>query len=154
MAPGDHRGFRPAGWIEAGRERMDAMRPFAERNRLSMIQLACQWNLAHAPVACVAPTLIQEVGPASRSIEDKRSELATLPAQGVLLPGAALRKDGNQDVVFVLQDGRARRRAVQLGGGGGGGLRQVLTGVRPGEVVIIDAPADLADGAAVSESRS
>jgi RND family efflux transporter MFP subunit len=75
-------------------------------------------------------------------------------AQGVLLPGAALRKDGNQDVVFVLQDGRARRRAVQLGGGGGGALRQVLTGVRPGEVVIIDAPADLADGAAVSESRS
>jgi spermidine synthase len=54
----------------------------------------------------------------------------------------------------VLQDGRARRRAVQLGGGGGGALRQVLTGVRPGEVVIIDAPADLADGAAVSESRS
>ena len=29
-----------------------------------MIQLACQWNLAHGPVACVAPTLIQEVGPA------------------------------------------------------------------------------------------
>jgi hypothetical protein len=76
------------------------------------------------------------------------------PAQGVLLPGAALRKDGNQDVVFVLQDGRARRRAVQLGGGGGGGLRQVLSGVSPGELVIVDAPADLSDGAAVSESRS
>jgi hypothetical protein len=56
------------------------MRPFAERHGLSMIQLACQWNLAHAPVACVAPTLIQEVGPVSRPIEDKRSELATLPA--------------------------------------------------------------------------
>ena len=79
------------------------------------------------------------------------------PAQGVLLPGAALRKDGNQDVVFVLQDGRARRRAVQLGGGGGGGgggLRQVLAGVRPGEAVIVDAPANLSDGAAVTESRS
>ena len=78
------------------------------------------------------------------------------PAQGVLLPGAALRKDGNQDVVFVLQDGRAHRRAVQLGGGagGGGGLRQVLAGVRPGEAVIVDAPANLSDGAAVTESRS
>ena len=27
-----------------------------------MLQLACQWNLAHAPVRCVAPTLIQEAG--------------------------------------------------------------------------------------------
>jgi aryl-alcohol dehydrogenase-like predicted oxidoreductase len=79
MAKGDHRGFRPAGWIEAGRERIEAMRPIAERHGLSMIQLACQWNLAHQAVACVAPTLIQEVGPDARSIEDKRAELAALP---------------------------------------------------------------------------
>jgi aryl-alcohol dehydrogenase-like predicted oxidoreductase len=84
LARGDHRGFRPAGWIEAGRERMAAMRPIAERRGLSMIQLACQWNLAHAPVACVAPTLIQEVGPAARPIEDKRAELAALPRQLLL----------------------------------------------------------------------
>jgi aryl-alcohol dehydrogenase-like predicted oxidoreductase len=81
LAPGDHRGFRPPGWIEAGRERMDAMRPIAARGGLSMIQLACQWNLAHPAVACVAPTLIQEVGPAARSVEDKRAELARLPAE-------------------------------------------------------------------------
>ncbi|HET8978007.1 MAG TPA: aldo/keto reductase, partial [Solirubrobacteraceae bacterium] len=80
LARGDHRGFRPAGWIEAGRARIDAMRPIAQRAELTMIQLACQWNLAHAPVACVAPTLIQEVGPAARPIEDKRAELAALPA--------------------------------------------------------------------------
>ena len=43
----DHRGFRPPGWIEAGRERLEAMRPIAERAGLTMIQLACQWNLAH-----------------------------------------------------------------------------------------------------------
>jgi aryl-alcohol dehydrogenase-like predicted oxidoreductase len=80
LARGDHRGFRPAGWIEAGRERMEPMRPIAQRADLSMIQLACQWNLAHGPVACCAPTLIQEVGPAARSLEDKRAELAALPA--------------------------------------------------------------------------
>ncbi|HWD76690.1 MAG TPA: aldo/keto reductase [Solirubrobacteraceae bacterium] len=79
LARGDHRGFRPAGWIEAGRERLDGMRPIAERAGLTMIQLASQWNLAHDPVACVAPTLIQEVGPAARRIEDKRAELAALP---------------------------------------------------------------------------
>jgi aryl-alcohol dehydrogenase-like predicted oxidoreductase len=81
LAPGDHRGFRPQGWLEAGRERMDRMRPIAERHDLSMIQLACQWNLAHEPVACVAPTLVQEVGPAARTVEDKRAELATLPGE-------------------------------------------------------------------------
>jgi aryl-alcohol dehydrogenase-like predicted oxidoreductase len=79
LAKGDHRGFRPAGWIEAGRERMEPMRPIAERADLTMIQLACQWNLAHPPVACTAPTLIQEVGPKARTIEDKRAELAALP---------------------------------------------------------------------------
>ena len=81
LAPRDHRGFRPAGWIEAGRDRLEQMRPIAERAGLTMIQLACQWNLAHAPVRCVAPTLIQEAGTQARSIEDKRAELAALPPE-------------------------------------------------------------------------
>jgi aryl-alcohol dehydrogenase-like predicted oxidoreductase len=80
LAPHDHRAFRPAGWIEAGRERMDSMRPIAERVGLTMIQLACQWNLSHDAVACAVPTLIQELGPGSRAIEDKRAELAALPS--------------------------------------------------------------------------
>ena len=81
LARGDHRGFRPAGWIEAGLDRLQGMRPIADRAGLTMIQLACQWNLAHGPVACVAPTLIQEVGPAAKRIEDKRAELAALPGE-------------------------------------------------------------------------
>ena len=79
--PGDHRGFRPAGWIEAGREKLERIRPIAERTGLTPIQLACQWNLAHTAVASVVPTLIQEVGPSARSIEEKRAELATLPRE-------------------------------------------------------------------------
>ncbi|MBV9309316.1 MAG: aldo/keto reductase [Solirubrobacterales bacterium] len=86
LAQGDHRGFRPAGWIEAGRERLDAMRPIAQRHELSMIQLACQWNLAHEPVACVAPTVIQEVGQHARPVEEKRAELASLPRELRLSP--------------------------------------------------------------------
>jgi aryl-alcohol dehydrogenase-like predicted oxidoreductase len=81
---GDHRSFRPAGWIEGGRAKLDAMRPIAERHGLTLLQLACQWNLAQAPVACVAPTLIQEPGPDARPIEDKRAELAALDATPVL----------------------------------------------------------------------
>ena len=86
LLPQDHRNFRPAGWIEAGRERLDAIRPIAERAGLTTIQLACQWNLAHEAVRCVVPTLIQEAGPAARPVEDKRAELAALPGEGRLSP--------------------------------------------------------------------
>jgi hypothetical protein len=51
-----------------------------------MIQLACQWNLAHAAVACVVPTLIQETGPDARSVESKRAEVASLPSEIRLSP--------------------------------------------------------------------
>ena len=81
---GDHRGFRPAGWVEAGREKLDALRPLARRHGLTPLQLACTWNLAHASVRCVAPTLIQEAGPGAKPIERKRAELASVPAESPL----------------------------------------------------------------------
>jgi aryl-alcohol dehydrogenase-like predicted oxidoreductase len=76
----DHRGFRPAGWVEAGRTKLDRMRPVAERHGLTMLQLACHWNLQHAAVRCVAPTLIQESGPDAKPVEAKRAELAAVRA--------------------------------------------------------------------------
>ena len=80
FAEWDHRKFRPAGWVERGNEKLEQMRPYAERHGLSMLQLACAWNLAHSPVRCVAPTLIQEAGAGARMIEEKRAELAALPS--------------------------------------------------------------------------
>jgi aryl-alcohol dehydrogenase-like predicted oxidoreductase len=77
----DHRSFRPAGWIEAGWEKLQRLRPYAEEAGLTPMGLACQWNLAHPAVACCAPTLIQEAGPAARPIEEKRAELAAVPAE-------------------------------------------------------------------------
>jgi aryl-alcohol dehydrogenase-like predicted oxidoreductase len=84
LRAGDHRSFRPAGWVEAGREKLERMRPIAARNGLSMIQLASQWDLAHPQVQCVAPTLIQEAGGDARPVESKRAELAATPAEVVL----------------------------------------------------------------------
>ncbi len=81
LAEGDHRAFRPEGWIEAGLEKLEQVLPFAERARLTPIQLACQWNLAHPAVECVVPTLIQEAHPEACPIEAKRVELAALPAE-------------------------------------------------------------------------
>jgi len=79
FAPNDHRCFRPSGWVEAGNEKLDKMRPIARRHGLSMLQLACAWNLAHPAVKCVVPTLIQEPEPAGKTIEQKLDELAALP---------------------------------------------------------------------------
>jgi len=81
LAKGDHRAFRPEGWIEAGLEKLEQVLPFAERAGLAPIQLACQWNLAHPAVECVVPTLIQETGSEARTIEQQRAELAALPAE-------------------------------------------------------------------------
>jgi aryl-alcohol dehydrogenase-like predicted oxidoreductase len=79
LPQGDHRSFRPEGWVEEGLAKLERLRPIAERAGLTPMQLACQWNLAHPSVACVVPTLIQELGERARPIEEKRSELASLP---------------------------------------------------------------------------
>ena len=76
----DHRNYRPQGWVEAGREKMEAMRGHARRRRLTMLQLACLWNLSQDPVRTVVPTLIQEAGQGCKSIEEKLEELARLPS--------------------------------------------------------------------------
>jgi aryl-alcohol dehydrogenase-like predicted oxidoreductase len=81
----DHRKFRPSGWVQAGREKLELMRPYAERHGVSMLQLACLWNLAQPAVRCVAPSLIQESGAGARAIEDKRAELAALSSIDVRL---------------------------------------------------------------------
>ncbi|MFT5191186.1 MAG: aryl-alcohol dehydrogenase-like predicted oxidoreductase [Verrucomicrobiales bacterium] len=75
----DHRKFRAAGWVEVGVANIDIMRPIAEAHGLSMIQLASLWNLSQSPVKSVIPTMIQEPGESSKSVETKISELAKLP---------------------------------------------------------------------------
>ena len=103
----DHRTFRPAGWVEAGWERMQRMRPIAERHGLTMLQLACAWNLAHESVAAVVPTLIQEAGHEAKPIEAKRAELAVVPAGVPLTPEEveAIRAVGDNTGSMVLKGG-------------------------------------------------
>jgi hypothetical protein len=89
------------------------MRPYAERHGLTMLQLACLWNLAQPAVRCVAPTLIQEIGsPADpahpRPVEDKRAELAAVAGLGpVISPEeiAELRKIGDNTGSMALKGG-------------------------------------------------
>ncbi|HEX4186519.1 MAG TPA: aldo/keto reductase [Solirubrobacteraceae bacterium] len=105
FAEHDHRRFRPEGWEREGRERLERMRPYAERHGLTMLQLACAWNLAQPAVRCVAPTLIQESGAGARPIEDKRAELAAVTAAPVLDAAelAAIREIGENIGCMALK---------------------------------------------------
>jgi RND family efflux transporter MFP subunit len=71
---------------------------------------------------------------------------------GVLVPKEAVRSDNGQDQVFVFSDGKAQRRPVTLGGNVGES-RQVRSGVSAGESVILDPPAGLKDGAAITLAK-
>jgi RND family efflux transporter MFP subunit len=65
--------------------------------------------------------------------------------RGALVPAGALREDAGKDVLYLVRDGRAGRRAVTLGGSLGES-RQVLAGVSVGDTVIVDPPESLRDG--------
>ena len=85
--------------------------------------------------------------------ERKPAEPDARPPKGVLVPATALHRDGDRDFLFVLKDGKARRREVTLGSSFGNS-RQVESGVSPGEAVIVDAPPELKDDAAVTAAGS
>ncbi len=78
--PGDHRTFRPEGWVEHGMQKVERMRSLAEKYNLTLSQFACLWNLAQKPVRSVVPTFIQEAGASARPIQDKIDEIASMPA--------------------------------------------------------------------------
>jgi len=79
FGPHDHRGFRPAGWVEAAQAKVEDLRAIAAKHNITLLQLACLWNLSQPPVQSVIPTLIQETGPDAKPIEAKADELAALP---------------------------------------------------------------------------
>jgi HlyD family secretion protein len=66
----------------------------------------------------------------------------------VLVPKGSIRSLDGRDVVFVVQNGRAERRAVTVGLAQDNDL-VLNAGVAAGESVIVDSPAGLADGVRV-----
>lgn len=83
---GDHRTYRPDGWVDHAYEKIGPMQEIADRHGLTLLQLACQWNLAQPAVSCVVPTIIQEAGESAKDVEEKVTELARLPDELRLKP--------------------------------------------------------------------
>ncbi len=108
--PGDHRSYRPEGWIERGWDKMQGMREVADHYGLSMIQFASAWNLSQEPVKCVVPTVIQEAGDHAVPIEDKIRDYAALPSEVRLTPEEvdAIRSLGDNTGCMTLKGASSR----------------------------------------------
>jgi RND family efflux transporter MFP subunit len=96
------------------------------------------------------PRIVPDMGVRVSFLEEKKPapQAQQQAPRGVLVPGGALRKDGDKDIVFVVKEGKAQRRAVSVGGNVGES-RQLLAGVAAGETVVLEAPPELKDGAKV-----
>ena len=93
--------------------------------------------------------IVPDMGVRVSFLEQKKPAAQAQQApRGVLVPTAALKKDGDKDIVYVVKQQVAQRRAVSLGGSIGD-AREVLAGLVAGDSVVVDAPADLKDGARV-----
>ncbi|MBI4886220.1 MAG: efflux RND transporter periplasmic adaptor subunit [Acidobacteria bacterium] len=67
----------------------------------------------------------------------------------VLVPAAALVREGEETAVFVAAGDKAERRAVTIGLTDGMHV-EIVSGIKAGESVIVDGQAGLPDGAAIS----
>ncbi len=81
-----------------------------------------------------------------------QAEEASARLGGVVVPRRAVRQNEGHEVGFVVEEGRAERRAVKVSEGMGEEAI-IVSGLAAGERVVVDGPDDLADGDAVEEVR-
>ena len=96
------------------------------------------------------PRILPDMG-VKVAFQDVKGEDA-VPESQIVVPAQAVRREGGQDIVFVLRDGHVERRAVTLGETQSDRV-VVAAGVRAGERVVVESPDALSDGAAVNEKR-
>jgi len=77
--PGDHRAYRPQGWVEQGLEKSARMLPIVEKYHLTPLQVASIWNLSQPMVESVVPSFFQETADCGHGIDDQIREFAALP---------------------------------------------------------------------------
>lgn len=70
----------------------------------------------------------------------------------LIVPKSAIRSQDGRDVVLVVKNGRAERRAVAVNSVAGEEA-VIGAGVAAGEIVVTDSPAGLADGVKVKEAK-
>jgi multidrug efflux pump subunit AcrA (membrane-fusion protein) len=77
-----------------------------------------------------------------------RVRFAGEPRSGLFVPASALVRQGQVTTAFVVDGDTARLRLVRIAEGHEKNV-EVLAGLQPGEIVVVNPPPDLADGRAV-----
>jgi HlyD family secretion protein len=100
------------------------------------------------------PRLLPDMGVKVTFLKVQAPVMSSTPVAPTLwVPTTAIRREGGaQPYVLVAAGGKAVRRNVQVGRASGSHT-QVTSGVVAGDRVIVDAPATLADGMSIEESR-
>ena len=95
------------------------------------------------------PRILPDMGVNVAFLELGQATATVAAAPRVWMPSAAVRRDGEQAVVFVTQGETVERRPVSLGVENGDDV-EVLAGVTAGSRVVVAGPADLTGGARVT----
>ena len=91
------------------------------------------------------PRILPDMGVKVSFLREEDPEAEARPAARVLVPKAAVRSVDGRSVVFVVHDERVERRAIRAGNETGDQI-EVVSGVSPGERVVIEGPDTLKDG--------
>jgi RND family efflux transporter MFP subunit len=95
------------------------------------------------------PRILPDMG-AKVAFQERAADGEVARAE-LLVPDRAVRRVEGREIVWVVDEGRVQRRAVSLGAKLSGEI-VVLSGVSAGERVIVEGPAELADGDPVKET--
>lgn len=72
--------------------------------------------------------------------------------RAIVVPKSAVRREGDRDVAWVVQNGRAERRAITVGSSRNDEIT-VVAGLSAGDKIIVAGPDRLADGDKVEEAK-
>jgi len=93
------------------------------------------------------PRLLPDMGVKVALREE--AEAGAKPRAAVVVPSAAVHRDGSRDVVWVVHGERVERRAVSIGRVAEAEAT-IVSGLSGGEQVVLDGPENLKEGARVS----
>jgi RND family efflux transporter MFP subunit len=94
------------------------------------------------------PRILPDMGVKVTFLSEEKPGEAPSAAPRAIVPRAAVRREGTTDVVFVVKGDKVERRAVRTAPSSGttGDDVGILSGVSPGEQVVVEGPEQLADG--------
>jgi RND family efflux transporter MFP subunit len=98
------------------------------------------------------PRILPQMGVKVAFQSDEPSESAT-PTRSLGIPKSAVVKIDNKDITWVVKDGKVERRAITVANPNSNQVT-VSAGLTAGESVVLDPPATLTDGAAVTVETS